>query len=109
MKMREMFMITFIIVAIGCVEKKTFEDQVKEDLMKSVKAKKCELISESAVLSNIVVGAVTPIGDTGLIDVETSFDYKDGNASGHLNWALLYVAANGGDKVLREVGSCKVE
>jgi len=88
----------------ACGSKMTFEDQIKKDIYDKISSGYCEAdnISKDAEIKNLKIGDITPIGDTGMIDVALEFDMvnSDGTEQ-HMEEAMLYLESKkGGRKML---------
>ncbi len=88
----------------SCDKKMTFEDQIKQDVYEKISSGYCESdnIAKDAEIKNFQIGEITPIGDTGMIDVSLEFDVVDSDGTEqHMEKAMLYLEnERGGDKIL---------
>ena len=98
-------MIGLIVVFVSsCGKKITFEEQIEKDVYEKISSGYCESdkIAKDAEIKNLQIGEITPIGDTGMIDVSLEFDVvgPDGTEQ-HIKKAMLYLEPlSGGRKTL---------
>lgn len=87
----------------SCGNKMTFKDQVKQDVYEKISSGYCEndSIAKEADIKNLQIGEITPIGETGMIDVSLEFDVieSDGNKR-HMEKAMLYLENGNGKRIL---------
>ncbi len=93
--------IALIAITISsCGKKMTFEDQIKKDVYEKIASGYCvgDKIAKDTEIKNFKIGEITPIGDTGMIDVALEFDIigSDGTEQ-HMEKAMLYLE-NGSDE-----------
>jgi hypothetical protein len=88
----------------SCGSNMTFEEQIKQDVYEKISSGYCEAdkIAKDAEIKNLQIGEITPIGDTGMIDVSLDFDVVDSDGTErHVKEAMLYLEnSNGGRKML---------
>lgn len=83
----------------------SFDDQIINDVEHNMGTGICESIPEGSLISNVKVGEITPIGDSGLIDVSVEFDYFVKTEKNHHKGALLYSLIDNNRK-LESIGGC---
>ncbi|MFK7908914.1 MAG: hypothetical protein AB8B69_27545 [Chitinophagales bacterium] len=83
----------------------SFDDQIINDVEHNMGTGICENIPEGSLISNVKVGEITPIGDSGLIDVSVEFDYFIKTEKNHHKGALLYSLIDNNRK-LESIGGC---
>lgn len=109
MKMKKGLKASLMIIAIGtfcgCGKKMTFEEQIANDVSTKMGTGICESIPKGSTISNVKVGEIAPIGDTGLIDVSLAFDYENGGEKKHHESAVLY-SKQGSRYDLEALGGC---
>lgn len=93
-----------VVITSSCGKKKTFEDQIKQDVYEKISSGYCEddKIAKDAEIKNLQIGEITPIGNTGMIDVSLEFDVLDSEGTEqHMTKAMLYLEnESGGSKTL---------
>ena len=94
---------SFLLFSCGGSQQ-SFQDQIEKDVYEKIASGYCESkqIAKDAQVKNLQVGEITPIGETGMIDVSLEFDIvnKDGSQE-HMTQAMLYLEqGNGGRKML---------
>jgi hypothetical protein len=103
-----MKLLAFLLVVSAlsaCVKQMSFQEQIVHDIVSKMNTGICEDIPKGAMLKNVVVGEITPIGDTGLIDVAFEYDLELREGSEPKKGALLY-SKTGNVYVLEAIGSC---
>ncbi len=87
----------------SCGKKMTFEEQIEKDVYEKISTGYCESdsIPKDAEIKNFQLGEITPIGETGMIDVSLEFDVvnSDGTEK-HMKKAMLYLKNGNGEKML---------
>ncbi|MBL3655321.1 hypothetical protein [Fulvivirga sediminis] len=88
---------------ISSCGKMSFEERIEQDVYEKIAAGYCEndSIPKNSEIKNFQLGEITPIGETGMIDVSIEFDVA--NADGtekHMKKAMLYLENGRGDKML---------
>jgi len=95
--------IVLSVLFIGsCDSKLSFRDKIKQDVSEKIASGFCEndQIVKDAEIKNLKIGEITPIGNTGMIDVSLEFDVVDSDGTEqHLEKAMLYIE-NGASKTL---------
>ncbi|WP_157821932.1 hypothetical protein [Tenacibaculum sp. Bg11-29] len=89
-----LMIVLFIMFANSCGKKMTFEDQIKKDVYEKISNGYCKAkkIAKNAKIKNLTIGEITPIGDTGMIDVSLEFDVIDSEGvEQHIKEAMLYL------------------
>ena len=85
---------------VSCGNKMTFQEQIKQDVFDKIENGYCDAdkIPKGTEIRNFKIGEITPIGDSGMIDVALEFDVTDtdGNEQ-HITEAMLYLES-GNDK-----------
>ena len=87
----------------SCGNKMTFEEQIEKDVFKKISAGYCESdsIPKNSEIKNFQLGEITPIGETGMIDVSLEFDVVNSDATEkHIKKAMLYLENRSGKKKL---------
>ncbi|RAV97748.1 hypothetical protein [Pseudochryseolinea flava] len=95
-----------MVLTICCAQKKSFHDQIVDDVVTKFGTLPCDSVPLQSKVTNVTVGEIVPIGDTGLIDVSIEFDIENNGSKKHLRDALLYSKA-GDDHVLQKIGGCE--
>ena len=96
-----------VVLVSGC-GKQTLEEQITEDIQKYVTSEDCEEIVLGTVIQSVEVGKITPIGETGLVDISVELETLIDSAKSHETKALLY--SKKGDKyTLEAIGGCEYE
>jgi len=83
-----------IILFSSCGKKMTFKEQIEKDFYDKVASGYCEndKISKGSEIKNLQINEITPIGDTGMIDISLEFDVIDSNKTEqHLKKGMLYL------------------
>jgi hypothetical protein len=93
----------FIVYSCG---KKTFNEQIKEDVISKMGTGICDSIPSNSIISDVIIGEIVPIGNTGLTDVSIEFDYTVNNIKKHKKDALLY-SKSGDVYTLEKIGGCE--
>jgi len=91
----------------SCGKKMTFEEQIKQDVYEKISAGYCESdsIAKDSKIKNFQIGEITPIGETGMIDVSLEFDVvNSGGTEKHVKEAMLYLEKGNGEKMLAVFG-----
>lgn len=87
----------------SCGKKLTFEEQIEQDVYEKISAGYCESdsIAKNSEIKNLQIGEITPIGDTGMIDVSLEFDIANSDGTvNHMKKAMLYLENGRGKKML---------
>lgn len=92
--------------SLACGAKRTFNEQINDDVLAKMGHVPCDSVPLDATVSNVTVGEIVPIGDTGLIDVTIEFDYQVDNRKLHKKDALLY-SKSGNTYTLEKIGGCE--
>ena len=95
--------ISSIFLISSCGKKMTFEDQIKQDVYEKIASGYCETdkIGKDAEIKNLQIGEITPIGDTGMIDVSLEFDVTDiDGVEKHIIDSMLYLKKGNSKEVL---------
>lgn len=87
----------------ACDKKMTFEEQIEQDVYEKIAKGYCasDSIAKDSEIKNLQIGEITPIGETGMIDVSLEFDVvsSDGTEK-HMKDAMLYLENGSGKKML---------
>jgi len=94
------------LLVVCCGPKKTFHEQIKDDVASKFGTLPCDSVPRKSTISNIVVGEIVPIGNTGLIDVTIEFDFESAGVKAHQKDALLYSKV-GESYTLEKIGGCE--
>ncbi|MEO9510677.1 MAG: hypothetical protein ABJN84_07170 [Flavobacteriaceae bacterium] len=96
-----------VLLINSCGKKITFEEQIEKDVYEKISAGYCESdsIAKDSKIKNFQIGEITPIGETGMIDVSLEFDVvnSDGTEK-HVKDAMLYLKGGSGKKMLAVFG-----
>ncbi|TVZ10626.1 hypothetical protein JM80_3179 [Cellulophaga sp. RHA_52] len=98
-----LLVILFFLIIVSCDKKITFEQQISQDVYQKIASGYCEedKIPKDAVIKNFKIGEITPIGDTGMIDVALEFDVTDADGNEeHITEAMLYLDKGKDKKML---------
>lgn len=95
-------------LSYSCGETKTFEQQITDDVVSKMGTGICDSIPNGANITNVKIGEIVPIGETGLIDVSLEFDYEINQKTTHKKEAVLYSKA-GNSYRLEALGGCDYE
>ncbi len=95
-----------VLVINSCGKKMTFEEQIQKDVYEKIAAGYCESdsIASDAEIKNFQIGEITPIGETGMIDVSLEFDVVSNGTEKHVKDAMLYLENGNGKKMLAVFG-----
>ena len=96
-----------VILINSCDKKMTFEEQIEQDVYEKISAGYCESdsIAKDSEIKNLQIGKITPIGDTGMIDVSLEFDVVNSDGTDkHVKDAMLYLENGSGKKMLAVFG-----
>lgn len=96
-----------VILINSCGKKMTFKEQITQDVYQKISAGYCESdsIAKNSEIKNLQIGEITPIGDTGMIDVSLEFDVvNSGGTQKHVKDAMLYLKNGKGKKILAIFG-----
>lgn len=102
------WMMCLALLLSSCGKKLSFEEQIVQDVSSKMGTGICEGIPAGATISNVEVGEIVPIGETGLIDVTIDFDYSQGGSTEHHHGAVLY-SKQGSRYSLQALGGCDWE
>src|SRR5688572_18388296 len=94
----------FILIT-ACSQSVSFNDQIVNDISSLMGTGICDSIPEGSTISNIVVGEIVPIGETGMIDVSMEFDHEQDGVRKHQKGAMLYTKSGNVHK-LEAIGGC---
>lgn len=92
-----------IVFISSCGKKMTFEEQIEKDVYEKISAGYCEndSIPKNSEIINFQLGEITPIGETGMIDVSLEFDVVNSDGiEKHMKKAMLYLENESGKKML---------
>lgn len=107
-KLIYLFVIGLTLVLVNsCGKKMTFKDQIEQDVYAKISAGFCEKdsIPRNSKIKNLQIGQITPIGDTGMIDVSLEFDVVNSDGTNkHVKDAMLYLENKNGKKTLAIFG-----
>ena len=99
----QLLIVFTLVILSSCGKNLTFEEQIKQDITEKIASGFCvsDEIAKSAEIKNIIIGEITPIGDTGMIDVALEFDVvnTDGTEK-HITDAMLYLENGSENKKL---------
>ena len=96
-----------VVLINSCGKKMTFEEQIEQDVYEKISAGYCESdsIAKDSEIKNFQIGEITPIGETGMIDVSLEFDVVNSDgAEKHVEYAMLYLENESGNKMLAVFG-----
>ncbi|UII19640.1 hypothetical protein [Fulvivirga ligni] len=100
-KLNRVLVVVFVLVSISCGSKLTFEEQITQDVYSKISEGYCEgkNIPKDAEIIDLKIGDITPIGDTGMIDVSLEFDIAlaEGKKE-HMKKSMLYLKEKNGDR-----------
>lgn len=94
-----------ILFITACSQPGSFNDQIVNDISRLMGTGICDSIPEGSTISNIVVGEIVPIGETGMIDVTMEFDHEKDGVKKHQEGAMLYTKSGNVHK-LEAIGGC---
>ena len=100
-------MIGLAVLALNsCGKKMTFEEKIENDVYEKIAAGYCESdsIARNAEIKNFQIGEITPIGETGMIDVSLEFDVVSEGTEKHVKDTMLYLENGSGKKKLAVFG-----
>jgi len=106
-KATNLLIIVLAVLALNsCGKKMTFEEQIQNDVYEKIAAGYCESdsIARNAEIKNFQIGEITPIGETGMIDVSLEFDVVLDGTEKHVKDAMLYLENGNGKKILAIFG-----
>lgn len=95
-----------ILVFFSACSGPTFKERIVDDISSKMNTGICEDIPKGALINEVVVGDITPIGDSGLIDVSFSIQFDNGQETKKKEGALLY-SKQGNRYKLEKIGGCK--
>ncbi len=98
----------FLIVAVACGKKMTFEEQITNDVVSKMGTGICDSIPAGSTIKNVKIGEITPIGETGLVDVSLEFDFEKDQTTTHKKGAVLY-SKQGSTYYLEALGGCEYD
>ncbi len=100
-----LLLLLFVFLACGG-KRLSFEELVVQDVTTKMGNGICDSIPVGAKIVDVKIGAIHPIENLGLIDVDVSFNYTINNKKNDYSTALLY-SDNGGEKKLEAIGGCR--
>lgn len=106
---KSLFPILVVVIAAsfkGCGSDVSFPDQIKNDVVSKMGTGICDSIPAGSVIKNVVVGEITPIERTPLIDVAIEYDFECNNETTHKSGAVLY-SKQGSTYYLEALGGCE--
>lgn len=92
-----------LVLTNSCGKKMTFEEQIEQEVYEKISAGYCisDSIPKDSEIKNFQLGEITPIGETGLIDVSLEFDVANSNGTEkHMKKAMLYLETGSNKKML---------
>lgn len=97
-----LFSLLAVAIIYACGNKLTFKEQIAQDVYEKIAKGYCtkEEIPKEAEVTNLKVGEITPIGDTGMIDVALEYDVTANGETRHITDAMLYLETKNGGKML---------
>ncbi len=104
--MKKIMLFFSVLIFFSACSGPTFKERIIDDISSKMNTGICEDIPKGALINEVVVGDITPIGDSGLIDVSFSIQFDTGQEIKKQEGALLY-SKRGNRYKLEKIGGCK--